>query len=56
MMLSFHSGFASDIQDMMGWRGTLGYTESSYMRELADFDRYRRSYLGSCPFLSECDP
>jgi len=40
MMPSFHSGFASDIQDMMAWRETLGYTESCYMRELPDFDRY----------------
>ena len=40
MMPSFHSSFAADIRDMMEWRGTLGYTESSYMRELADFDLY----------------
>lgn len=40
MMPSFHSSFAADIRAMMEWRGTLGYTESSYMRELADFDLY----------------
>jgi len=40
MMPSFHSGLASDIQDMMRWRGTLGYTESCYKQELTDFDRY----------------
>lgn len=40
MMPSFNSGFAADIRGMMEWRGTLGYTESCYMQQLTDFDRY----------------
>lgn len=40
MTPSFHSGFADDIRSMMKWRGTLGYAESCYTRQLIDFDRY----------------
>ncbi len=40
MTPSFKSGFASDIRSMMGWRGTLGYTETCYMRQMIDFDHY----------------
>ena len=40
MMPSFHSGFACDIQNMMEWRGTLGYAAYCYTWELTDFDRY----------------
>ena len=40
MIPSFSSGFADDIQGMMSWRGTLGYTESCYTKELKDFDSF----------------
>jgi len=40
MMNSFQSGFGNDIRNMMKWRGTLGYTESCYQKELRDFDRF----------------
>lgn len=40
MKPSFNSGFADDIRGMMEWRGVLGYTESCYAQELADFDRH----------------
>lgn len=40
MIPSFHSGFAKDITNMMKWRGTMGYSESCYYRELIDFDKY----------------
>lgn len=38
MIPSFNSGFAPDIRGMMEWRGTLGYTESCYTQQMADFD------------------
>lgn len=40
MMPVFHSGFATDLNNMMEWRGTLGYNKMSYSYHLTDFDKY----------------
>ena len=49
MMPSFNSGFATDIRNMMEWRGTLGYTESCYTQQLKDFDRYcQKTFPDAC--------
>lgn len=39
-MYSFRSRFAEDICGMMKWRGTLGYTEACYERQLCNFDDF----------------
>ena len=52
MMPSFHSGFACDIQNMMEWRGTLGYAEYCYKVELKDFDRYCCKVFPSADILT----
>lgn len=52
MKPSFHSGFAADIQSMMKWRGTLGYTESCYMQELTNFDHYCQNIFPDADILT----
>ena len=52
MTVSFCSGFADDIKNMMEWRGTLGYTESCYAQQLRDFDGYCREAFPDADVLT----
>lgn len=49
MIPSFHSRFSNDIRGMMEWRGTVGYSESCYSRNMIDFDKFcTQSFPDAC--------